>query len=303
MISLRHHLLTIVAVFLALSAGIVLGGGPLSDVGPSAATAGTGTGTGEDDVPAPVEGDAAATYNDAFLSTLGPTVMADRLADRSVALVTVPGADEQLVGALSDAVTAAGGAVTARYTLGDDLIDPGQKSLVDTLGSQLLTQQSSADVAADASTYDRIGQLIGLAVASKDVEGQAVSGASRAILDAVTGAGLMEEPDAADRRAPLVLLVLGTDASDEGSDAVLAGISEGLAAQATGVVVAGTLLDGGTGQLGRLRADPAAAAVASVDGIDTEAGRVATILALQRSLGTPGGSFGASGADGALPLG
>lgn len=301
MISLRHHLLTIVAVFLALSAGIVLGGGPLSDVGPSVAAAGTGT--GEDDAPAPVEGDAAAAYNDAFLSTLGPTVMADRLADRSVVLVTVPGADEQLVGALSDAVAAAGGAVTARYTLGDDLIDPGQKSLVDTLGSQLLTQQSSADVAADASTYDRIGQLIGLAVASKDVEGQAVSGASRAILDAVTGAGLMEEPEAADRRAPLVLLVLGTDASDEGSDAVLAGISEGLAAQATGVVVAGTLLDGGTGQLGRLRADPAAAVVASVDGIDTEAGRVATILALQRSLGTPGGSFGASGADGALPLG
>lgn len=299
MISLRHHLLTIVAVFLALAVGIVLGGGPLSDVGPRVATAGAS----EDDAPARAEGEAAAAYNDAFLSTLGPTVLVDRLADRSVALVTVPGADEQLVGALSEAVTAAGGAVTARYTLGDDLIDPDQKSLVDTLGSQLLTQESSPDVAANASTYDRIGQLIGLAVASKDVEGQVVSGASRAILDAVTGAGLMEEPEAAERRAPLVLLVLGTDASDEGSDAVLAGISEGLAAQATGVVVAGTLLDGGTGQLGRLRADPAAAVVASVDGIDTEAGRVATILALQRSLGAPGGSFGASGADGALPLG
>ena len=85
--------------------------------------------------------------------------------------------------------------------------------------------------------------------------------------------------------------------------AVLAGIVEGLAAQSTGVVVAGTLLDGGTGQLGRLRSDPAAAVVASVDGIDTVAGRFATILALQRSLSTPGGSFGASGADGALLLG
>ena len=38
MITLRHHLLTIVAVFLALAAGIVLGGGPLSDVGPTVAT-------------------------------------------------------------------------------------------------------------------------------------------------------------------------------------------------------------------------------------------------------------------------
>ena len=40
MITLRHHLLTIVAVFLALAAGIVLGGGPLSDVGPAVTAAG-----------------------------------------------------------------------------------------------------------------------------------------------------------------------------------------------------------------------------------------------------------------------
>ena len=38
MITLRHHLLSIVAVFLALAAGIVLGGGPLSDVGATVAT-------------------------------------------------------------------------------------------------------------------------------------------------------------------------------------------------------------------------------------------------------------------------
>ena len=297
MITLRHHVLTIVAVFLALAAGIVLGGGPLSDVGPSAAA------PGEEQDAAPAEAQAAAGYTDAFLSALGPAMVSGRLAERSVALVTVPGADEQLVTALSGAIAEAGGTVSARYSLGDDLVDPGQKSLVDTLGSQLLTQQGGDDVAADASTYDRIGQLIGLAVATKEAEGQDVTGKSRAVLDAVTGAGLMEQPEEPERRAPLVLLVLGADATDEGADAVLAGIAAGLAAQATGVVVAGTLADGGSGQLGRLRADPAAAVVASVDGIDTPAGRVATILALQRSLTTPGGAFGASGADGAVPVG
>ncbi len=299
MITLRHHALTIVAVFLALAVGIVLGGGPLSDVGPRVAA----TGAVQDDLATPDEGPAGADYNDSALTALEPTIVAGRLAERSVALVTVPGADERLVTALSGAVSAAGGEVSARYSLGDDLVDPDQKSLVDTLGSQLLTQQGGDDVAADASTYDRIGQLIGLAVASRDAEGRDVTGKSRAILDAVTGAGLMDQPAEVERRAPLVLLVLGTDATDDGADAVLAGIVEGLAAQATGVVVAGTLQDGGSGQLGRLRADPAAAAVASVDGIDTNAGRVATILALQRSLTTAGGAFGASGADGALPLG
>jgi hypothetical protein len=296
-ITLRHHVLTIVAVFLALAAGIVLGGGPLSDVGPAVTAASKGSST------APVAADAEGDFTEAFVTALAPPLVGGRLTDRSVVLVTVPGADEQVVTALAGQVEASGGTVTARYDLGADLVDPAQKSLVDTLGSQLLTQQADDAVAADASTYDRIGQLIGLAVATKVAEGEDRTRRSRAIADAVSGAGLMTQPDDVSRRAPLVLLVLGDDAGDEGSDAILAGLVEGMAAQATGVVVAGTVADGGSGQLGRLRADPAAASVASVDGVDTEAGRVATIMVLQRSLTTPGGSFGASGADGAVPLG
>jgi hypothetical protein len=296
-ITLRHHVLTIVAVFLALAAGIVLGGGPLSEVGP------TVTAARSDQSGAPAEGQAAADYNDSFVTALGPAIASGRLADRSVAVMTVPGADEQVVTALTESVAAAGGTVSARYQLADDLVDPSQKSLVDTLGSQLLTQQPTDAVAADASTYDRIGQLVGLAVSTKEAEGTDVTGKARAILEAVSGAGLMEDAAAVERRAPLVLLVLGTDADDEGSDAVLAGFAKGLAAQAAGVVVVGTVRDGGTGQLGRFRADPAAAGVASVDGVDTPSGRLATIMALQRSLTTPGGSFGASGSDGAAPLG
>lgn len=297
MITLRHHLLTIVAVFLALAAGIVLGGGPLSDVGQTVVAA------GDDDGPAPDDDRTRTDYTESFVAALGPGTVGGRLAERSIALVTLPGADEQVVAALAEQVAASGGTVSARYELGDDLVDPGQKSLVDTLGSQLLTQQAEGDVAADASTYDRVGQLLGLAVATKQVEGQDVNGKARAIVDAVSGAGLMEKPAEVAQRAPLVLLVLGTDARDEGSDAILAGLAQGLAAQSVGVVLAGTTADGGEGQLGRFRADSAAAGVASLDGIDTVAGRVATMITLQRSLTTQGGAFGASGADGPVPLG
>ncbi|MFC7724959.1 copper transporter [Nocardioides sp. GCM10028917] len=297
MITLRHHLLTIVAVFLALAAGIVLGGGPLSDVGPTAATS-----SGETEA-APAADRAQTDYTESVVSALGPATVGGRLAERSVAVVTVPGADEQVVTALTEQVTAAGGTVSARYDLSEDIVDPGQKSLVDTLGSQLLTQQAEGDVAAEASTYDRIGQLLGLAIATKEAGGQDVNGKARAVVDAVTGAGLMAEPGEVAQRSPLVLVVLGTDAGDEGSDAILAGLAQGLAVQAAGVVVAGVTSDGGEGQLGRLRADPASAAVATLDGVDTAAGRVATVLTLQRALTTPGGAFGASGADGPVPLG
>ena len=297
MITLRHHLLTIVAVFLALAAGIVLGGGPLSDVGPTEATS-----SGETDAP-PAADRAQTDYTESVVSALGPATVGGRLAERSVAVVTVPGADEQVVTALTEQVTAAGGTVSARYDLSEDIVDPGQKSLVDTLGSQLLTQQAEGDVAAEASTYDRIGQLLGLAIATKEAGGQDMNGKARAIVDAVTGAGLMAEPGEVAQRSPLVLVVLGTDAGDEGSDAILAGLAQGLAVQAAGVVVAGVTSDGGEGQLGRLRADPASAAVATLDGVDTGAGRVAAVLTLQRALTTPGGAFGASGADGPVPLG
>jgi hypothetical protein len=296
-ITLRHHLLTIVAVFLALAAGIVLGGGPLSDVGPTAATS---SGKAET---APAADRAQTDYTESVVSALGPATVGGRLADQSVAVVTVPGADEQVVTALTEQVTAAGGTVSARYDLSADIVDPGQKSLVDTLGSQLLTQQAEGDVAAEASTYDRIGELLGLAIATKEAGGQEVNGKARAIVDAVSGAGLMADPGEVAQRSPLVLVVLGTDAGDEGSDAILAGLAQGLAVQAGGVVVAGTTSDGAEGQLGRLRADPVSAAVATLDGVDTAAGRVATILTLQRSLTTPGGAFGASGADGPVPLG
>jgi len=297
-ISLRHHLLTIVAVFLALATGIVLGGGPLSDVGAQVTSV-----TTEETAADPEPGVASSTYGEAFAAAVGPSLVAGTLADRQVAVVTVPGADEQLVTALTDQVAAAGGSVTGRYALTADMVDPTQKSLVDTLGSQLMTQQATKDIAPEASTYDRMGHLLGLAVATTEPGGDDVTGKARAITEAVGGAALMESPEEVERRAPLVLVVLGTDAGDEGSDAILTGLSSGLAAAGVGVVVAGTAADGAAGQLARFRADPIAATVASVDGIDTAAGRVAAIRTLARSLTTQGGAFGASGADGPLPLG
>lgn len=296
MISLRHHLLTIVAVFLALATGIVLGGGPLSDVGAQVTSvAAEESGTAEDAV--------TSAYDEAFAAAVGPTLVADTLTDRQVAVVTVPGADEQLVTALTEQVAAAGGSVSGRYALTADMVDPDQKSLVDTLGSQLMTQQAGRAVPAEATTYDRMGHLLGLALATTEPTGDDVTGKARGLIDAISGAALVEAPADVARRAPLVLVVLGTDVADEGADAIMTGLSAGLAAAGVGVVVAGTSADGSGGQLARFRADPVAARVASVDGIDSAAGRVAAIRTLARSLTTQGGAFGASGADGPLPLG
>jgi hypothetical protein len=296
-ITLRHHVVSLVAVFLALAVGIVLGGGPLSEIGRA-------EGRSPDPDPgletAVGAAQQRADFGDAFAGTVAGPLYAGRLADRSVAVLSMPGADAAVVEQLTEQVTAAGGAVAATYAVGDALVGVGEKSLVDTLGSQLMTQQPEGAVTAEATTYDRMGELIGLAVASRAPEGQAGDGKAAGILEGLAGAGLLAGPEEQARRAPLVLLVLGDEPSPEGGDTILAGLVAGLVRTSAGVVVAGDLADG-AGQLGRLRT--AGTAAATVDGVDTPAGRVATVLALVRSLTTPGGAFGASGSDGPLPLG
>ncbi len=294
MITFRHFLTSIVAVFIALAVGIVLGGGPLSDVTdakPTPASAQDQKGS-----------DQAGVYAETFSGAVGPLLTSAKLADRSVAVVSVPGADEQIITSLAEQVAAAGGTISARYSLTEAMVSPEQKSLVDTLGSQLMTQQGKA-IAADASTYDRIGQLLGLAVATTVPEGGDPTGKHTAIFDSLVGAGLLTADAGVTRQAPLVLLVLGAEPAPEGGDAILAGLAAGLSRAAVGVVAVGTLADGADGQVARLRAAPVSAEVATVDGIDTAAGRVAAILTLTRSLSTKGGAFGASGADGPVPLG
>ena len=294
MITFRHFLTSLVAVFLALAVGIVLGGGPLSDVtdpdpAPAAATEGAA-------------GDPAGVYAEGFAGAVGPQLTSAKLAERGVAVVTAPGVNEETLTALAEQVAAAGGAITGRYSLTDAMVAPEQKALVDTLGSQLMTQQDKT-IAADATTYDRIGQLLGIAIATTTPEGDAPSGKQTAVIDSLLGADLLAFEGTVTRRAPLVLLVLGAEPAAEGGDAIIAGIAAGLSRAATGVVVAGTLADGGEGQIGRLRAEPVSAEVATVDGIDTAAGRVTTVLTLSRALTAKGGAFGASGADGPAPLG
>ncbi|MEO5665670.1 MAG: copper transporter [Nocardioides sp.] len=294
MITFRHFLTSLVAVFLALAVGIVLGGGPLSDVTDPATTPAAAS-----DVTAP---NAAGAYAEGFAGTVGPLLTSAKLAERGVAVVTAPGVNEETLTALAEQVSAAGGAITGRYSLTDTMVLPEQKSLVDTLGSQLMTQQGKT-IAADATTYDRIGQLLGVAIATTTPEGDASSGKQAGIIESLVGAGLVAFEGSVTRRAPLVLLVLGAEPAAEGGDAITAGIATGLSRAATGVVVAGTLADGGEGQVGRLRAEPVSAEVATVDGIDTAAGRVTVVLTLARALSTKGGAFGASGADGPAPLG
>ena len=290
MISFRTHVVTLVAVLLALAAGVALGGGPLSDVGRGALTSATTS-----DEP-PQGDDKAAAYGDEFATVTAPKLYAGGLDTHPVAIVRMPGAPDGAVSGLTAQVEAAGGSVAATYEAEDALVAPSEKALVDTLGSQLMTQLGDGAVDETAPTYARIGQLLGIAVGTTEPTGAPVDAKSSSVRDSLAGAELVTGPEGDAKRAPLVLVVLGDDADDD----ILAGVLSGLAATTVGVVAVGT---GADADLAGLRTSPLAEDVAPVDGGEAAIGRVTATLALIRSLKQTGGAFGASGADGAVPLG
>lgn len=294
MISFRYHVVSLVAVLLALAAGVALGAGPLQErmsrIGaqPSAAT-----------TSAPTD-PSTATVADSLVAAAAPALYDDGLANRRVALLTMPGADQSVVTDLSRQVREAGGVVNVTYRLKDGLTDPTEKPLVESLGAQLADQLGDGFVSPGATTYPRMGELIGLAVATATLDKGALSPKAGTVQESLTAGDLVATTGHPTGAAPVVLVVMGQEPRDQiDATAVLAGLLTGLDRKAVGVVVAGSTQ---APQIDALRAEPLAAGVATVDGVETPAGRVATVLTLMRSLRGQGGEFGATGEDGVAPL-
>jgi hypothetical protein len=283
----RSYAVPLVAVLLALATGVALGAGPLTDTRSSAATGSSASST--------TASRTADAYPDEFAGAVSAALYQHGLSRRPVALVTMPGADPATVAALTSQVREAGGQLVATYPVGYQLVDPEQKSLVDTLGAQLRTQLHG-QVSATASTYVRAGQLLAVAAANTGSAAGQLTGDVSAVRQSLVAARLLTVPTGSPTTAPLVLVVLGRNLDQ----AIVDGLVSGLASRSRGVVVAGATRNP---DLVGLRTDGVSKQATTVDGSETSAGRVAAVLGLIRAWSTRGGAFGASGADGPVPLG
>ena len=186
MISYRHHIVSLVAVFLALAVGVVLGGGPLTELGradtPSAAAPGAQR--------ASQKAQRNASFGDDFAAAGAETLYGGRLRGQAVSVLTLPGAADDEVTALGAQVEAAGGTVAGTYDAQPALVSASEKSLVDTLGSQLMTQLGKGAVGADAPTYERLGQLLGIALGASDASEQDTT----SVRQSLAGAELLTSP-------------------------------------------------------------------------------------------------------------
>lgn len=301
MIDFRYHLVSLIAVFLAVALGIVIGTTALNapileDLeGEVAALA-------EDKRELETqtrELQAELDTSDAFEQAVAPSLVAGNLAGRSVVLVAA-GDDvaTETVEEVSTLVGQAGGTLTGTVRLQPGYSDPATAAevqsyvtgpglptgvtlpetddtgqLVGSLLAQVLIRPATPGAPApDTAALSSV--LAGLrALDVLDVESSSVTPADFAVL---LTAGAPAEQDAAQRTDTLVDLALALDAA--GSGAVVAGD----AASA-----------GDTGLVGVIRADPEnSAAVSTVDNVDAASGRISTVLALGRESQGTSGAYG-----------
>ena len=310
MISFRYHVVTVMAVFFALAVGIVLGSGPLrGDV--------TGTLSGQ------VSSDKQAGHqlrsevtglrsnsvlSDDFARTVAPGLLANTLRGRSVTLVALPTSSQADVNALKGFVATAGGNVTGVMNAGEKLVDPGNKQLVDELGSQLVGRNKAVRVAADASAYERMGDLIARAIGTRTRGGDPVDGTATNILAGLDTAGLLSTQGRLSRRGDLVLFVTGPGKGgadqQRGAAAIVTELVRAVDAGTSGVVLAGPdAAARGNGEVKAVRSDAGTArTVSTVDSVERTDGQVVAVLALAGQAAGRTGQYGAvDAADGAMP--
>lgn len=298
MISLRYHVVSIGAVFLALALGVVLGASGVSDRLLSAVSAERDdlggrvqTLTGERDDLA-----AAGRGSDEFARRVGPAAVRGLLDGQNVTLVNA-GADPAARDGVVTLIGQAGAVLAGEVQLTEAVGDPARGDQLRELTAGLLPTGSQLPAASDTGSL--LGGLLGGAL----LEG----GDPAAVLTGLTTAGFVRPGDVP-APASLVLVLTGgaltgIDAAD--GAAVVARLAAELDRRGAGAVLAGSTGSADvTGPVGVARADSTvAAALSTVDDVQSGQGQVSAVLALREQLDGRAGRYGSSAtaSDGAAP--
>lgn len=301
MISLRYHIISIAAVFLALAIGVVLGSTALSGSLLSGLTA-------DKDELAQRATNLEAERNalkarladaDSFAGSTGPKIVSGTLAKRTVVLVTNHDARPADRDGVKKLIEAAGGKVTGEVQLTAAFADPAKSDQLSEVATRL--QPSGAKFPTAGGPGTLAGALLGntLLLDAKTAKAQSSADELDAALAGLTDGGFIKPSDAV-RPAQLAVVITGGKATGKsvGDKAATIGrFATELDKAGAGTVLAGSpQAASGTGPIGIMRADTAATEVLStVDNLGTAAGRVVTVLALREQLEGDVGHYGIGG--------
>ena len=302
MIDFRYHLVSIVAVFLALAIGIVVGSTALK---PAVLTGLQKTATAEKK-----RVDALYAQNRLNQSQLGAAeayaqagahlALTGLLDGQRVVLVTAPGFPGGVVTGVTSQLTLAGATVTGQVELQSQFFTAGTQSDLDTLNRQ----ETPPGVTLRSGTQQaQAAELIASAILTKNGPTQPSAGVAdatgKSILSGYAAGGFLSISGNPAVRATLAVVIIPaappatSSSSSESQTLVTVAQQLNLAGQAT--VVAGQLSGSGPGSaIDVMRSGGQSDHFSSVDNADTEIGQIVTAQALYEQM-TAGksGSYGA----------
>jgi Copper transport outer membrane protein, MctB len=321
-IDFRYHLVSIVAVFLALAVGIVLGSTELRGVAISALDRTSSSLSNKLD--------AANNENSAlqqqvqgdhqFASAAEPVLLKNLLDGKKVVIITTPGASTSVVNGIKTGLSDAGATVSGQVTLSSKFADTSASnlSLLDQLTERVtpasLTlvngspQQQAAQVLASAlvskgtgsgaSSKGNSGSNSGTSSGSNSGTGSTSSQNAQTILSSYSAGQYITVSGQPATGATLAVIVTPNSIpqggnSDPANQAVVALAQEfGTSGEAT--VVAGVSATSGPGSaISAVRSSGAANDASTVDNADTVVGQIVAVQALEQQMN--GQKHGSSG--------
>jgi hypothetical protein len=299
-ITLRHHVISLAAVFVALAIGVVLGSGAFSGTVASGLRGDKGDlqnqiTTLTDEKTALSERLSAAGE---FDSQMAPRMVRDALAGKAVVLFRTPDAQGDDVDAVSRLIGQAGGSVTGTIALTSEFVGANSaEKLRSVVNSSILPAGTQLNTAL-VDQGSQAGDLLGIALLiNRDPKIVPVDDEARdAVLSALRDTGFLTYTQRLVPANAVVIVTGGALADDSGNQgATVARFAAALAPHGSGTVLAGGVGSAaGVAAVAVTRADAGmAGAVTTVDDIGSESGRVTTVLAVQALIGGgPPGKYG-----------
>ena len=322
MIDFRYHLVSIVAVFLALAVGIVLGstelrGAALSALDRTSSALSTKLEAADNENSAlqqEVQGDHQ------FASAAQPVLLKHLLDSKKVVIITAPGAPSSVVNGIKTSLSDAGASVSGQVALSSKFADTSASNL--SLLSQLTQRVAPASVTlVNGSPQQQAAQVLASALVSQGSgsgsgngkgsgngsqngsgngsgSGSVSAQTAQTILSSYSAGQFITVSGQPSSGATLAVIVAPNSVpqggtSDPANQAVVALAQEfGTSSQAT--VVAGPTAASGQGSaISAVRSSGAANDASTVDNADSVVGQIVVAQALEQQMnGKKPGSFG-----------
>jgi hypothetical protein len=296
-IDFRYHVISIVAIFLALATGIALGAGPLGSR-LSDGLVGQFNRSNEKVEEQRVqltEAERVDDFNEAFANGVDSRVLEGLLTGSEVTVFTMPEADNRTVERVVDALQMSGAELVAEVAMSPALLDPANRTTAENLSTQVLDGVEGVPTVDEAGSYELVGYAIAHGLLATSQGGTTSDITSQEIQSAFETAEYLTYEGDITRRGGLAVVVAGEPdpETDGAAGEILTALMDSMDTLSGGVVLAGPLssaVEGGP--VRALRDSDVAEDVSSVDMVDTPAGQVITAIALAEQAADGVGHYG-----------